>query len=65
MASCRMPEEFFDIVAHHLPPDEPVGPAGGRPPTTNHTVMNVLASPGQSVNFPNSQGQQTFWRPHK
>lgn len=23
MASCRMPEEFFDIVTHHLPPDKP------------------------------------------
>ena len=42
MASCRMPEEFFEIVAHHLPPDEPVGPDGGRPPISNRTVMSVL-----------------------
>jgi transposase len=42
MASVRMPDEFFDIVAHHLPPDEPVGPGGGRPRVSNRTAMKVL-----------------------
>jgi hypothetical protein len=27
MASARMPEEFFETVAHHLPPERPVGPS--------------------------------------
>ena len=31
MAAARMPDEFFDLVAHHLPPEQPVGPRGGRP----------------------------------
>jgi len=31
MAASHMPEEFFDLVAHHLPPEQPVGPRGGRP----------------------------------
>lgn len=42
MADSRMPDEFFEVVAHHLPPDEPVGPKGGRPPTSNFTIMKVL-----------------------
>jgi hypothetical protein len=25
-----MPDEFFETVAHHLPPEMPVGPKGGR-----------------------------------
>jgi len=37
-----MPEEFFDVAAHHLPPDEPVDPEGGRPRVSNHRVMMVL-----------------------
>ena len=31
MASARMPEGFFETVAHHLLPEQPVGPKGGRP----------------------------------
>jgi len=31
MASARMPDCFFDLVAHHLPPEQPVGEQGGRP----------------------------------
>lgn len=42
MASARMPEEFFDVVSQHLPPDEPVGPDGGRPRVSNRCVMKVL-----------------------
>src|SRR4051794_9976057 len=31
MANARMPDEFFEAVAHRLPPEQPVGPKGGRP----------------------------------
>lgn len=43
MAECRMPEEFYDeIAAQHLPPEEPVGPQGGRPPIRNRVVLKVI-----------------------
>src|SRR6516165_3030147 len=42
MASARMPEEFFELVSHHLPPEQPVGPKGGRPPVGHRTVLKVL-----------------------
>jgi transposase len=42
MAASRMPEEFFDLVSHHLPPEQPVGPRGGRPPVPHRTVVRVL-----------------------
>jgi len=42
MASARMPEEFYGLVSHHLPPDQPVGPKGGRPRIENGTVMKVI-----------------------
>lgn len=42
MADCRMPEEFLSIAEHHLPPDEPVGPRGGRPPIAAAVVLKVL-----------------------
>lgn len=42
MAESRMPKQFFEVVAHHLPPDEPVGPKGGRPPVSNYVVLKVL-----------------------
>ena len=29
MAIGRMPDEFYDLVAHHLPPERPVGPRVG------------------------------------
>ena len=31
MASARMPEEFFETVAHHLPPEQPAGPKAAGP----------------------------------
>jgi hypothetical protein len=36
MANASMPEEFFETVSHHLPPESPVGPklANGRASTT-------------------------------
>ena len=42
MAAARMPEEFFDLVSHHLPPEQPVGPRGGCPMKPNRVVMNVI-----------------------
>ncbi len=42
MAHARMPDGFFDIAVHHLPPDPPVGPAGGRPRVRHRTILSVL-----------------------
>jgi transposase len=42
MAIARMPEAFFELAAHHLPPEQPVGPAGGRPPIEHRCVVKVL-----------------------
>src|ERR1044072_5562126 len=42
MASARMPAAFFKLAEHHLPPEQQVGPWGGRPPAGNRTVMKVL-----------------------
>jgi len=42
MASARMPEEFYDLVSHHLPPEQPVGPKGGRPRIAHRVVLKVI-----------------------
>ena len=42
MATACMPDEFYDIVAHHLPPEQPVGPRGGRPRVPHRVVMRVI-----------------------
>ena len=42
MATAHMPDEFFDLVAHHLPPEPTVGPYGGRPPIGNRVVLRVI-----------------------
>jgi transposase len=42
MASARMPDEFFDTLAHHLPPEQPVGPKGGRPRVGHRIVVRVI-----------------------
>ena len=42
MATAHMPDEFFDTVAHHLPPEQPVGPKGGRPRVGHRTVVRVI-----------------------
>src|SRR3954470_13931504 len=42
MAAAHMPEEFFDLVAHHLPPEQPGGPRGGRPRVAHRIVVRVL-----------------------
>jgi transposase len=41
MATAHMPPEFFDTVAHHLPPEQPVGPKGGRPRVDHFSVIRV------------------------
>src|SRR3954470_4704721 len=42
MAAAHMPEEFFDLVAHHLPPEQPGGPRGGRPRVGHRVVVRVI-----------------------
>src|SRR6266498_2071733 len=42
MAIARMPDAFYDLAAHHLPPEQPVGPAGGRPPIDHRLTLKVL-----------------------
>ena len=42
MAAAHMPDEFFDLVAHHLPPEQPVGPRGGRPRVGHRVVVRVI-----------------------
>ena len=42
MASAQMPDEFFDAVAHLLPPEKPVGPKGGRPRVAHRTALRVI-----------------------
>src|SRR4051794_5884655 len=44
MASSRMPDEFFELVSHHLPPQPTVGPKGGRPPIPHRTVLKPTYS---------------------
>jgi transposase len=42
MAIARMPDAFYKLAAHHLPPEQPVGPAGGRPPIRHRHILKVL-----------------------
>jgi transposase len=42
MADSRLPDEFYNLLSHHLPPDRPVGPQGGRPPIPNRVVVRVI-----------------------
>jgi transposase len=37
-----MPDEFFETVAHHPPPEQPVGPKGGRPRVGPRVVIRVI-----------------------
>jgi transposase len=37
-----MPDEFYDLLCHHLPPEQPVGPRGGRPRVGHRVVLRVL-----------------------
>jgi transposase len=42
MAIARMPEAFYDLAAHHLPPEQAIGPTGGRPPIDHRRIVKVL-----------------------
>jgi hypothetical protein len=42
MAGARMPPGFVKLAAHHLPPEPPVGPAGGLPTLRYRAVANVI-----------------------
>jgi transposase len=42
MANAHMPDEFYQLVSHHLPPEVPIGPTGGRPRVPHHIVLKVL-----------------------
>lgn len=42
MASSFMPDGFFEIVSHHLPPEPISRPRGGRPPIAHRIVVGVL-----------------------
>lgn len=42
MAQSRMPDAFYDLVSHHLPPEQPVGPKGGRPRIGHRLVLKVI-----------------------
>jgi transposase len=42
MASSRMPDDFYEVLAHHLPPEKTVSPKGGRPSVPHRIVMNVI-----------------------
>lgn len=42
MAGARMPPGFYKLAAHHLPPEHPVGPDGGRPVIEHRLILKVL-----------------------
>jgi transposase len=42
MADAHMPEEFFQELKPHLPPETPVGPKGGRPAIAHKIVVKVI-----------------------
>ena len=42
MADACMPEEFYELARPMLPPEKEIGPQGGRPPKSHHTVLKVI-----------------------
>src|SRR5271170_5155871 len=42
MANAHLPECFMEELEAHLPPEQPVGPRGGRPAIGHGAVMKVL-----------------------
>jgi hypothetical protein len=55
MASSRMPEEFFETIAHHLPPEEPVRGEGCE--TAARRVFWRSCRPGRPGHAIESPGQ--------
>src|SRR4051794_9387392 len=60
MAHACMPDAFYDLVSHHLPPEQPVGPKGGRPRVGHRVVLKiiwyVLAAGGRWEDVPPEMG---------
>jgi transposase len=42
MADACMPERFYELARPMLPQEKEVGPAGGRPSKSHHTVLKVI-----------------------
>ncbi len=42
MAHAHLPDEFYDLISHHLPPEQPVGPKGGRPRIPHRIALKVI-----------------------
>src|SRR5882762_1601908 len=42
MAAAQLPDGFYDLVSHHLPPEKPVGPKGGRPTVPHRIALKVI-----------------------
>ena len=42
MAEARLPDDFYDLVSHHLPPEQPAGPKGGRPRIGHRVALKVI-----------------------
>lgn len=42
MSTARLPDAFYDLVCHHLPPEQPVGPKGGRPRIGHWVALKVI-----------------------
>ena len=42
MATTCLPDDFYELVSHHLPPEQPVGPHGGRPRIRHRVVVRVI-----------------------
>lgn len=57
MARSRMPEEFFDTLAHHLPPEQPVGPERGRPRIGHRAAMRLICTNHQYESIDEQQGR--------
>ena len=56
MANALMPEEFFETVAPHHPPEQPVGPKGGRPRVGHRVIWFVLATGARREDVPAELG---------
>lgn len=42
MANACLPDTFYDLVVHHLPPEKTVGPKGGRPSIPHRIALKVI-----------------------
>ena len=42
MAHATLPDGFYDTIAHHLPPEQPVGRYGGRRRVSHEIVVRVI-----------------------